>query len=132
LTAVGVAYHFDGTVRAHFVDHSPAALSSNTHDLQDALPAAALFMGTWAAANLLDDNDGRREAGSMIEASVLSVGTAYVLKYAAGRDRPDQSADPGRFRAGGSSFPSVHATAAFAIGTAMSATAGCAVRLAMA
>jgi membrane-associated phospholipid phosphatase len=55
----------------------------------------------------------------MIEASALSVGTAYVLKYAAGRDRPDQSADPGRFRAGGSSFPSVHATAAFAIGTVL-------------
>jgi hypothetical protein len=76
-------------------------------------------MGTWAAANLMDDNDGRREASSMIEASALSVGTAYVLKYAAGRDRPDQTANPGRFRAGGSSFPSVHATAAFAIGTVL-------------
>jgi len=119
LAAIGVAYHFDGEVRAHFVDHSPAALSANTHDVQDALPAAALFLGTWAAANLMDDNDGRREARSMIEASVLSVGTAYALKFAAGRDRPDQTADPGRFRAGGSSFPSIHATAAFAVGTVL-------------
>ena len=119
LAAVGVAYHFDGSVRSHFVDGSSAALGSSTHDLQDALPAAALFVGTWAAANLMADNDGRREAGSMIEASILSVGTAYVIKYAAGRERPDQTADPGRFGTGGNSFPSVHATAAFAIGTVL-------------
>ena len=119
VAAVGVAYHFDGTVRSRFVDHSPAALSSNSHDLPDALPGAALFIGTWVAANLADNDDGRHEAAAMMEASAFSLGTAYVLKYAAGRERPDQTSAPGRFRAGGSSFPSVHATAAFAIGTVL-------------
>jgi membrane-associated phospholipid phosphatase len=47
------------------------------------------------------------------------VGTAYVLKFAAGRQRPDETTDPNHWAAGGSSFPSVHTTAAFAIGTVL-------------
>ena len=120
LVAIGVAHQFDGRVRTHFAGTSPSVLSSaNTHDLQDALPAAALFIGTWGYANLIDDDSGRREAGTMLESAVLSLGTAYLLKYATGRERPDQTADPNRWRAGGSSFPSVHAAEAFAIGTVL-------------
>jgi len=120
LVAIGVAHQFDGPVRTHFVGTSPSALNSaNTDDLHDALPAAALFVGTWGYANLIDDDSGRREARTMLESAALSVGTAYLLKYASGRERPDQTADPNRWRAGGGSFPSVHATAAFAIGTVL-------------
>jgi len=120
LAAIGIAHAFDGSVRMHFTHGSPSALgSTNKHDLQDALPAAALFVGTFGYAELIDDQRGRREAGTMLESAVLSVGTAYVLKYAAGRQGPDQTSDPNRWRAGGSSFPSVHATAAFAIGSVL-------------
>ncbi len=120
VAAIGIAHEFDGKVRTHFTHNSPAALNrTSTQDLQDALPAAALFVGTLGYANLIDDDNGRREARTMIESAVLSVSAAYVLKYAAGRERPDQTTNPNRWGTSGSSFPSVHATAAFAIGTVL-------------
>ncbi|HEX5420822.1 MAG TPA: phosphatase PAP2 family protein, partial [Gammaproteobacteria bacterium] len=42
-----------------------------------------------------------------------------VLKLATGRERPYETATPGRWREGGDSFPSLHVTAAFAIGTVL-------------
>jgi membrane-associated phospholipid phosphatase len=117
VAAIGVAHSFDSDVRTHFTQNSPSA--ANPHTLQDALPTAALFVGTWGFANLLDDSDGRHEVGAMLEATVLSLGTAYALNYASGRKGPDQTADSNRWWSGGSSFPSEHATAAFAIGTVL-------------
>lgn len=120
LAAIGVAHHFDGEVRSHFTANSSSALgSSNGHDLQDALPATALLVGTWGYANVIDDDKGRQEAGTMLESAVLSVGAAYVLKYAIGREAPYQTTNPNRWEAGGSSFPSEHVTTAFAIGTVL-------------
>ncbi|HEX4023704.1 MAG TPA: phosphatase PAP2 family protein [Steroidobacteraceae bacterium] len=120
LAAIGVAYHFDGTVRTHFAGGAQSAAGAGSPDtLQDALPAAALFVGTWGYANLIDDDDGRHEAHSMLEATALSLGTAYALSYIVRRQGPDQSTSPGRFGAGGTSFPSEHTTAAFAIGTVL-------------
>jgi membrane-associated phospholipid phosphatase len=120
VAAIGVADHFDSQVRTHFTGNSPSALtSSNTHVLQDALPAAALLLGTWGYAKLSDDSDGRRETRAMLEASVLSIGTAYVLNYATGRQGPDRTSHPNRWWSGGASFPSEHTTLAFAIGTVL-------------
>ncbi|MGH8229356.1 MAG: phosphatase PAP2 family protein, partial [Steroidobacteraceae bacterium] len=56
-------------------------------------------------------------AFAMAEAAGLSSLTGFALKYAAGRERPYQTPGPNHWGAGGSSFPSLHATAAFAIGT---------------
>ena len=60
----------------------------------------------------------------MAEATGLSLATGYVLKFAAGRERPDQTTDPNEWRTAGSSFPSLHATAAFAIGTVFAESGG--------
>jgi membrane-associated phospholipid phosphatase len=120
VAAIGVAHHFDSQVRSHFTHNSASALStSNTDTLQDAVPAAVLFVGTWGYANLIDDSAGLRESRTMLEATVLSIGTAYILNYASGRKAPDQTTDPNRWWSGGSSFPSEHTTAAFAIGTVL-------------
>jgi membrane-associated phospholipid phosphatase len=120
IAAIGVAHGEDSRVREHFAKDSATALSTaNSDTVQDALPAAVLFIGTWGYANLSDDSDGRREAGAMLEATVLGIGTSYVLNYAAGRRGPDQTADPDRWWSGGTSFPSQHTTAAFAIGTVL-------------
>jgi membrane-associated phospholipid phosphatase len=120
LAAIGVAYHFDGTVRTHFAGGAQSAAGAGSPDtLQDALPAAALFVGTWGYANLIDDDDGRREARTMLESSALSLGVAYALNYVAGRQGPNQTSNPGHWRAGGTSFPSEHVTAAFAIGSVL-------------
>ncbi len=82
LASVGVAHHFDSSVRNHFAGGiGPSASSGSPDTLQDALPAAALFLGTWGYANVTDDDDGRHEAHAMIEAGVLSVATAYAVGY---------------------------------------------------
>ena len=100
MTAIGLSHNFDGDVRRHFTSHSPDALSSsNSHELQDFAPAAAMLLGTWGYANLIDDQDGRKETDTMLESAALSVGAAYAFKYIAGREGPDQTAAVNRWRA---------------------------------
>jgi membrane-associated phospholipid phosphatase len=55
----------------------------------------------------------------MIEATAFSSAAALVIKHTAGRTRPFETADPNDWRADGDSFPSMHTTAAFAIGTVL-------------
>lgn len=118
VAAVGVAHHFDSDVRTHFTAGSSTALKSgDPNDLQDALPAAALFAGTWLYAALAEDRDAQTVGWAMTEAAGLSITTGVVLKYAIGRERPNETTDPNLWFHGGSSFPSLHSTAAFAIGT---------------
>ncbi|HEX4050299.1 MAG TPA: phosphatase PAP2 family protein [Steroidobacteraceae bacterium] len=120
LAAIGVAHHFDTSVRDHFAGTAPTSVSNGSPDtLQDALPAAALFLGTWGYANLTDDDDGRHEAHTMLEAGVFSVATAYAVGYLARREGPNQTSNPNRWESSGTSFPSEHATVAFAIGTVL-------------
>jgi membrane-associated phospholipid phosphatase len=120
LASIAVAHSFDSTVRTHFAGNTVTAGASASPDtLQDALPAAALLAGTWGYAALIDDEDGRQESHAMLEAGTLSVATAYVVGYLAGRAGPGQTTDPNRWGGRGSSFPSEHSTAAFAIGTVL-------------
>lgn len=116
--AVGLAHRYDSQVRTHFVGTGPAA-STSTHDTQDAVPTAAVLGGTWAFALLTQDRDGYGEGWAMIEAGALSGVTDYALKFAAGRQGPDATTNPNEWLAGGNSFPSLHATAAFAVGTVL-------------
>jgi membrane-associated phospholipid phosphatase len=120
--AVGLvagAHHYDTQVRTHFIKQGVQPIGGSTKDLQDAAPAVAAVVGTWLYANLIDSSDGHREAWNMVEAGGLSTLTSYAFKYIAGRERPDQTSDPNKWRASGSSFPSVHAAAAFAIGSVL-------------
>lgn len=56
----------------------------------------------------------------MFEAGTLSTVTTYALKYVIAREGPDQSSSPNQwFKGGGKSFPSEHASAAFAVGTVL-------------
>ena len=117
---LAVAHHYDGQVRTHFIAEGTQAKGGSTKDLQDAIPSVAAVVGTWAYANLIDSSDGHREAYEMVEAAGLSLTTTYALKFAAGRERPNQTSDPDKWRtSGGSSFPSTHAAAAFAIGAVL-------------
>lgn len=79
--------------------HSGTASSSCARPRPGAflvLLAAALFAGTLGYAELIDDHQGVKEAGTMLESAMLSVGAGYVFKYAAGRERPDQTSNPNR------------------------------------
>jgi membrane-associated phospholipid phosphatase len=97
----------------------PAGTSADTHDGRDAAPAVLALGGTWLAAVLGDEEDGRREAGAMLESAALSGAAAYLLKELAGRERPFVTDDRGDWGGDGESFPSVHTAAAFAIGTVL-------------
>ena len=120
LGAVAFAYQFDDDVREHFdTVTAPIGTSPDTHDGRDAAPALLALGGTWVAAALGDDDDGRREAGVMLEAAAFSGVAAYALKELAGRERPYVTADAGDWGGDGESFPSVHTAAAFAIGTVL-------------
>ncbi len=120
LGAVAFAYQFDDDVREHFdtVTAAPGT-SPDTHDGRDAAPALLALGGTWVAAALGDNDDGRHEAGEMLEAAAFGGAAAYALKELAGRERPYVTADAGDWGGDGESFPSVHTTAAFAIGTVL-------------
>jgi len=115
--AIGASHHWDSQVRTHFIRPGE---SSNSYSLQDALPAGGVFVATWASANLLGDNAGRREAWAMLEAAGLSSVAGYVIEYAGGRQGPNHTSNPNSWRKGGAgTFPSEHTTAAFAIGTVL-------------
>jgi membrane-associated phospholipid phosphatase len=118
LLAVGASHAFDSRVRTHFATPNDSRLNgADRNALRDALPAIALIAGTGLYASFIDDSDGYRETWSLLEAAVFSTATSEVLTLAAGRERPDATSSPNQWRQGGVSFPSVHASAAFAIGT---------------
>jgi membrane-associated phospholipid phosphatase len=119
LAAIGAAHQFDEKVRDHFATGSKAILNGgqDKNSLRDAAPTVALIAGTGLYAAFIDDRDGYREAWSLIEAGAFSGATAEVLGLAGGRQRPDATTSPNEWRMGGDSFPSLHTTVAFAVGT---------------
>jgi len=121
LAAIGVAHHYDDQVRTHFTTGTYASNLTNTSssEAKDALPALAVVAGTWLYAGIVNDSTGHREAGEMVESAVLSCATGFVLRLAVGRERPNDTDDANKWRAGSNSFPSLHATGAFAIGTVL-------------
>jgi membrane-associated phospholipid phosphatase len=120
LGAVALAYQYDDDVREHFgTVTQPPGIEPDTYDTRDAVPAALVVGGTWVAAVVIDEDAGRREAGAMLEAAALSGVTAYALKEISDRDRPFATEDRSSFGGDGDSFPSLHTTTAFAIGTVL-------------
>jgi membrane-associated phospholipid phosphatase len=119
LVAIGAAHQFDEKVRDHFATGSKAVLNGgeNKNSLRDAVPTVALIAGTGLYAAFIDDRDGYRETWSLIEAGAFSAATAEALGYATGRERPDATTSPNEWGKGGDSFPSLHSTVAFAVGT---------------
>jgi membrane-associated phospholipid phosphatase len=118
LAAIGVAHEFDDDVRDNFAGSDPDSLDGeDPYSLDDALPAAVLLAGTWLLAGVTDAPAGWRELGSMVEASAFTAVTTGVLKFSLGRQRPNETTDPDQWFESGDSFPSMHSSLAFAIGT---------------
>ena len=125
LLAIAAAHEGDKTVRDHFAVGDKALLNGkDKNSSRDALPAAALVGGTWLYARIVDDEAGDIEAYSMLEAAGFSAVSTEVLKFAAGRQRPNETTDVDSWRKSGSSFPSLHSSAAFAIGTVFAESGG--------
>jgi membrane-associated phospholipid phosphatase len=118
LAAVAVAHEFDDDVRNHFVEDPALALGKqDTNGTRDAVPMLALAAGTWAYAALIHSKDGYYETGTMLEAGVLTAASTTIFKYAFGRERPHDTLAVDSWFASGDSFPSGHASLAFAVGT---------------
>ena len=119
LIAIAGSHQLDERTRNHFATGPKDGLNGglDKNSLRDALPTVAMIAGTGFFAAFYRDSDGYRETVSLLEAGVFSAVTAQALGYAAGRERPDATTSPNRWRAGGDSFPSLHTTAAFAVGT---------------
>jgi hypothetical protein len=120
LGAIALAHQYDDDVREHFetVTEAPGT-EPDTKDGRDAAPAVLALGGTWIAAVVAGEDDGRREAGAMLEAAAFSGVASYALKEITSRERPFATDDPSAWREDGDSFPSMHTATAFAIGTVM-------------
>lgn len=123
LAAIGIAHEYDDTVRDHFVSGANAG-KNDSNDLRDATPLAAMVVGTWAAAALWDDRDGFEEGRLMLEAGALTAVSTTLFKVAAGRSRPSETSQVDDWRNGGDSFPSMHVSTAFAVGTVLAESGG--------
>jgi membrane-associated phospholipid phosphatase len=120
LLAIGAAHHYDTQVRTHFIKEYPPGHIFNSDDVQDLVPTVAVVGLTWGYSALAGDSDGMRETGAMVEAAGLSTVTAYALKYIVAREGPNDTSNSNQwFKGGGDSFPSFHATVAFAVGTVL-------------
>lgn len=120
LAVIAVTHHYDTQARTHFDPDSGSPLGPKASgELTDILPSAGLLLGTWGYASLVGSHAGEDEAWNMAESAGLSVISAYAMSYIVRRPRPDSTTDSNRWFSGGGSFPSEHATAAFAIGTVL-------------
>jgi hypothetical protein len=117
LAAIAVAHEYDADIRADNV--RSGAMDNDPHSLRDAAPAAVMLAGTWAAATLFDSRGGREEGKFMLEATALTMLSTTVFKMALGRQRPNETAQVDAWREGGDSFPSMHVSVAFAVGTVL-------------
>jgi hypothetical protein len=118
LAAIGIAHEYDDAVRDHFVSGTEAG-KQDSHDLQDAAPLAVMVAGTWAAAALWNDRGGFEEGRVMLEAGGLAALSTTLFKFAAGRSRPNETSQVDDWRSGGDSFPSMHVSTTFAVGTVL-------------
>jgi len=120
LAAIAITHHYDTQARTHYVQGSASVLGpKKSGELTDVLPSAALLVGTWGYATLIGSHAGEGEAWNMVESSGLSLVSAYAVKYIIRRPGPDATTDSNRWFGGGRSFPSEHATLAFAVGTVL-------------
>jgi membrane-associated phospholipid phosphatase len=114
LAATSVAYRRDYDVRDHFVvDPFPV----DHHDIEDLVPAAAVFGATWIVSKVTWDPERIDEAATMIRAAALSTASSMAFKLALGRARPAANVEHDRWLDDGRSMPSGHTALGFAVGT---------------
>ncbi len=128
---VGVAMFFDGAVAREVSEHATPASISTAHSLNRFGEVVVIgpVAGGLALVGLAAHRPEILRAGGRIAASaVLASALSQATKYLVGRSRPYQDAElrGGTFRpfSGRVSFPSGHATAAFAFATALGDATG--------
>jgi membrane-associated phospholipid phosphatase len=124
----GVAAN-DAAIRGDVLRHD-SGRSRDLARLAQPLGNGAVIVPTLALTYLGARIGGRRPLADATERVTLSVGlagaAALAIKEVAGRRRPNSGADPDDFRpfSGNVSFPSGHATVAFALASALDRESG--------
>jgi membrane-associated phospholipid phosphatase len=98
------------------LSNTPNTLLRYRHISDYGIYSMAGGVGGLYLLGLMTNNEHQRESAFLSGESVLdSLVVVEALKYAAGRQRPFEGNGTGPFRQGGTSFPSEHAAAAWAI-----------------
>jgi len=119
LLAVAAAHERDASVRDHFGTSPGVEARADPHGSRDWAPAAVMIGLTWSYATLVDDRAGFAEGRAMLEAATFSAASTTLVKLAAGRRRPSETLQVDDWRQGGASFPSMHVSVTFAVGTVL-------------
>lgn len=100
--------------------HSPSIVSKTNSFSNYGLGALGAVTGGMYLLGKITHDDHAREAGLLSgEAAVDAVAVTTVLQYSFGRQRPADGSGGGNFWHGGTSFPSDHSTAAWAVASVM-------------
>jgi len=122
LPAAGIAaasFASDTHISTGLSRYTTLAKKSNTFSNSGLFAFAGMTGGTYLLGAVTED-DHKRETGILSgEAAVDALGVATALQYAFGRERPTGGSAPGEFWRQGTSFPSDHATAAWAVASVM-------------
>ena len=118
LGLVSAGFFATDTEFSKHLSNSPSRMrNSNTFSNVGLGAFAGIAGGLYLWGNFTHD-DHKRETGFLAaEAAANSLSVVYALKYSLGRERPLNDDYAGNFRAGGDSFPSEHAAAAWSIAT---------------
>ncbi len=99
---------------------SPTFVSRSNTFSNYGLGALGGVTGGMYLLGIMTHDDHKQEAALLSgEAAVDAVGVTTVLQYAFGRQRPSDGTGQGYFWHGGTSFPSDHSTAAWAVASVM-------------
>ena len=109
----------DTHISAGLAHSTSLASKSNTFSNSGIAAFGGISGGLYLLGKLTHD-DHKREAGILSgEAAIDALGTTTALQYAFGRERPASGNSAGEFWRKGTSFPSDHATAAWAVASVM-------------
>jgi hypothetical protein len=100
--------------------HSPSIVSKTNSFSNYGIGALGGITGGMYLLGKITHDDHAQEAGLLSgEAAVDAVGVTTLLQYSFGRQRPPDGTGQGYFWHGGTSFPSDHSTAAWAVASVM-------------
>jgi len=98
------------------ISHDASTISRNNTLSNAGVAALVGGAGAMWLLSYKNRNEHWRETGLLAtQAAVNSLTTIEAMKYSLGRQRPNQGNGDGNFFSGGTSFPSEHAAAAFAV-----------------
>lgn len=132
LAGAGALFALDGDIKSFWQDNIAGGTSNDIFDVfrqfGETLPVLAGSAGVYVAAETAEQLGGwnlkREKAAGLLtlESVLISQGITTGIKELSGRTRPNKTDDAFLFDGpgGGNSFPSGHATVAFAVATTLS------------